>query len=226
MLDISKVESGKIELHEETIDLSALAASLLRLARERAEAAGVSVTAEVPDGLPWLRADERLIKQIMTNLLSNAIKFTPKGGSAVMRATCDGSNALALSVEDTGIGIAPEDIPRALERFGQIDSSLSRRYSGTGLGLPLVKAFTELHGGSFDRKRAGGRHHRDRAVSGGAERRPRRKRRRARRQVARNLAHHRRAGSFAPTRPYSPRARCRAPCGRRSRRHRPRSRRS
>ena len=150
VLDISKVESGKIELHEETIDLSALAASLLRLARERAEAAGVSVTAEVPDGLPWLRADERLIKQIMTNLLSNAIKFTPKGGSAVMRATCDGSNALALSVEDTGIGIAPEDIPRALERFGQIDSSLSRRYPGTGLGLPLVKAFTELHGGSFE----------------------------------------------------------------------------
>jgi signal transduction histidine kinase len=150
VLDISKVESGKVELHEEMIDLSALAASLLRLARERADTAGISLTAEVPEGLPWLRADERLVKQIMTNLLSNAIKFTPKGGRAVVRAACDGGNALALSVEDTGIGIAPEDIPRALERFGQIDSSLSRRYPGTGLGLPLVKAFTELHGGSFE----------------------------------------------------------------------------
>ncbi|HTZ76974.1 MAG TPA: ATP-binding protein [Stellaceae bacterium] len=150
VLDISKVESGKIELHEEAIDLAQLAGSLLRLTRERAETAGVALAAEVPDGLPLLRADERLIKQIMSNLLSNAIKFTPKGGRAVLRAACDDSNALALSVEDTGIGIAPEDIPRALERFGQIDNSLSRRYAGTGLGLPLVKAFAELHGGRFE----------------------------------------------------------------------------
>ncbi|HUN45224.1 MAG TPA: ATP-binding protein [Stellaceae bacterium] len=150
VLDISKVESGKIELHEEAIDLSSLATSLLRLTRERAETAGITLAAEVPENLPLLRADERLIKQIMSNLLSNAIKFTPKGGRALLRAACDGSNALALSVEDTGIGIAPEDIPRALERFGQIDNSLSRRYAGTGLGLPLVKAFTELHGGRFE----------------------------------------------------------------------------
>jgi len=99
--------------------------------------------------LPILLADERRVRQILLNLLSNAIKFTPRGGSVRLFAYCE-ENEFVIQVADTGIGMAKEDIPRALERFGQLDSDLNRKYEGTGLGLPLTKKLVELHGGRFE----------------------------------------------------------------------------
>jgi len=90
------------------------------------------------------------VKQILLNLLSNAVKFTPESGRVSIAAELRNDGTLAMSVQDTGIGIAPENIPRALAPFSQVDSSLSRRYEGTGLGLPLVKSLIELHGGRLE----------------------------------------------------------------------------
>ncbi len=146
VLDLSKVEYGKLELQEEPLDIVAAAESCLRLIRPRAEAAQVALAAELPPGLPALRGDDRRLKQILLNLLSNAVKFTPAGGSVVLRARAD-AEGFHLSVADTGIGIAAADLAKALSPFGQVDSRLARRYPGTGLGLPLTKAMVELHGG-------------------------------------------------------------------------------
>ncbi len=106
------------------------------------------MSTDIADGLPALKADKRRIKQVLVNLLSNAVKFTPSGGRVNISAQLTGAG-LALAVIDSGIGIAPQDIPKALEVFGQVDSSLARKYEGTGLGLPLSKQLMELHGGSL-----------------------------------------------------------------------------
>jgi signal transduction histidine kinase len=102
-----------------------------------------------PD-LPVLHADQRKLKQILVNLLSNAIKFTEPGGKVILKIWCRTESGHVFQVIDTGIGIALDDIPKALSRFGQVDGDLNRRYEGTGLGLPLTKALVELHGGAFD----------------------------------------------------------------------------
>ncbi|HKJ75089.1 MAG TPA: ATP-binding protein, partial [Alphaproteobacteria bacterium] len=103
----------------------------------------------IPAGLPDFDADERRIKQIVMKLLSNAIKFTKRGGKVTVRSAMNNAGGMSVSVTDTGIGIAPQDIPRAIESFRQIDSELNRRYPGSGLGLPLSKAMIELHGGTL-----------------------------------------------------------------------------
>jgi signal transduction histidine kinase len=90
-----------------------------------------------------------MIKQVLLNLLSNAIKFTPRGGAVTVTAGLDEHDSIFVRVADTGIGIAPADIPKALQPFMQIDNTLQRKYSGTGLGLPLAKSMTELHGGAL-----------------------------------------------------------------------------
>ncbi|MEX0815697.1 MAG: PAS domain S-box protein, partial [Dongiaceae bacterium] len=149
LLDMSKIEAGKLALDESSITVQGIVQSCLRVVQERAAAAQLRLAVRVPDDLPRLRADERLVKQILLNLLSNAVKFTPAGGEVTISAAIEADGRLALAVADTGIGIAPEDMVRALEPFGQIDSSLSRRYEGTGLGLPLAKALIELHGGTL-----------------------------------------------------------------------------
>jgi signal transduction histidine kinase len=124
----------------------------VRLMTDRAEKAGVTITVEFARDLPIVNADERLLSQILINLLSNAVKFTPKGGQATIRAACEEGGGLTIQVSDTGIGIAEKDLGRVMERFGQADSSLGRRFEGTGLGLPLVKSFVEMHGGAFELK--------------------------------------------------------------------------
>ncbi len=150
ILDLSKIDAGKGELHEATIDVPKAVRSCLLLVKERAETAEVNLVSDVADGLPPLYADERKLKQILINLLSNAVKFTPAGGTVTMK-TWSGSDAgYVFQIADTGIGIAAEDTHKALAAFTQIDSDLSRKYEGTGLGLPLAKALTELHGGSLD----------------------------------------------------------------------------
>lgn len=149
ILDIAKVEAGKVDLDEKSVNVATIIVASLRLIGERAAEAGVRIRTEVDPDLPRLLADERLLKQILINLLSNAVKFTPSGGSVTVAARREGDGRIAVEVADTGIGIAAEDLPRVMEPFGQADSALNRKYDGTGLGLPLVRSFVELHGGIF-----------------------------------------------------------------------------
>ena len=150
ILDLSKVESGRDELHEETIGIADVTQAVWRLVQQRADKDGVELILERPEGLPALYADQRKLKQILVNLLSNAIKFTAPRGTVTLRIACRKNEGHLFQVVDTGIGIAAEDIPKALSQFGQVDSSLNRQHAGTGLGLPLTLALVEMHGGSLD----------------------------------------------------------------------------
>ncbi len=151
ILDLSKIEAGKLELHEEAVNLEQSVSSALRLVQTRAHDHGLRLETTLEPELPKLWADGRLIIQMAVNLLSNAIKFTPRGGRiAVTVGLVEGEDGgISLTVADSGIGIAPEDLPKVLAPFEQVDNHLTRTQSGTGLGLPLVKSLIELHGGRF-----------------------------------------------------------------------------
>ncbi|OIQ88041.1 cell-division control histidine kinase PdhS [mine drainage metagenome] len=149
MLDLSKVEAGKLELEEEEVDLAASVQAAMHLVQERAQRSNVRLVVEVADHLPRLKADNLRLKQIMLNLLTNAIKFTPENGRVTLRAGLDEAGGVEISVADTGVGIAPEDIARVLEPFSQVVNPMVRREEGTGLGLPISKRLVELHGGSL-----------------------------------------------------------------------------
>lgn len=149
ILDLSKIEAGKDLLLEDIIDVAHTIRSCTRLMAMRAENAQVTLIDQVTPDLPAMRADERKMKQILINLLSNAVKFTPEGGRVTVMASLRESGGIEIVVADTGIGISSEDIPKALMPFKQIDSSLSRKYEGTGLGLPLADSFTRMHGGTL-----------------------------------------------------------------------------
>ena len=109
----------------------------------------MQLTADIPKDLPAIYADELRTKQIVLNLLSNAIKFTPRGGSVNLLAGLESDGRFRIAVTDNGIGIAPEDIGVALSDFGQVDGSLSRKFDGSGLGLPLSKKLAEAQGGEL-----------------------------------------------------------------------------
>jgi len=149
ILDLSKIEVGRLTLNEVPIDVRDTVESCLRIVRERAANAGLDLIVDFAPNLPTLNADERMVKQVLLNLLSNAIKFTPRG-SVRVTAGVDPDDSVSISVIDTGIGIAPENIEKALMPFVQIDSSLQRKYAGTGLGLPLARSMIEHHGGDFE----------------------------------------------------------------------------
>jgi len=146
ILDLSKYEIGHRELQAHPMELAGAVEASIRIIRQRAIDKNLTLIDEVPRDLPPISAESRAIRQILINLLSNAIKFTPAGGKVTVSADRVPGGDLALSVADTGIGIAPEDVPRAFAPFEQIDSDLSREFEGTGLGLPLVKSLAELHG--------------------------------------------------------------------------------
>jgi signal transduction histidine kinase len=146
VLDMSRLDAGHTDLQEAVFDPAELIAESLQMVTGQAHQARIALSTDIGRGLPWLKADQRRIKQILINLLSNALKFTPAGGHVQVSARLTEAG-LALAVADSGIGIAREDIPKALERFGQVDSRLERKYEGTGLGLPLCKQLAELHGG-------------------------------------------------------------------------------
>src|SRR5262249_51846592 len=139
------------------VDLQGAIKAVVLLLRERVATSGLSLKVELPDVAMLVRADERKIKQVLMNLLSNAVKFTPASGEIRVRLGLGAANEVVIEVQDTGIGIAPEDMARALSPFGQVDSRLSRRYEGTGLGLPLARALAELHGGRLELDSAPGR---------------------------------------------------------------------
>jgi signal transduction histidine kinase len=148
VLDVSRLEAEAVQLDEEDIDIGLVVGDAIRLNIGRAEENGVTIASELPPVLPVLHADARRVRQIVVNLLSNAVKFTLAGGevTVAVRRVRDG---LQLSVRDTGIGMAADEIPIALARFGQVDNRLARKFDGTGLGLPLSKRLAELHGGSL-----------------------------------------------------------------------------
>ena len=147
ILDVSKIEAGKLELHEDAVDIDIVIEDVLRLVNERAETASVELRRDRAGTVPKLFADQRKIKQVLLNLISNAVKFTMSGGSVTIGRHIGADGGVVISVADTGIGMAPEHIPIAMARFGQVDSSMTRRYSGTGLGLPLTIGLVELHQG-------------------------------------------------------------------------------
>ncbi|WP_185973537.1 PAS-domain containing protein [Ferrovibrio terrae] len=149
VLDLAKVEAGRMEPHIEMLHPGLVIADSLEMMQMQADRAGVNLSADIPDSLPDLQADERMLRQMLLNLLSNAVKFTPRGGRAWVAATVT-DRILKIAVHDTGVGMAPQDIPKALAPFGQVRGVLSREHQGTGLGLPLVKSLAELHGGTLD----------------------------------------------------------------------------
>ncbi|MEN6542426.1 PAS domain S-box protein [Parvibaculum sp.] len=149
VLDLARIEAGRTILHEAPFDPEEMARDCAHMMEERAAAAGLRVEIEAMQALPQLYGDERLCKQVLINLLSNAIKFTPTGGFVRVGLTVLPSKEFSLSVADSGIGIAADDLPKLMKPFVQIESHLSRRFQGTGLGLSLCNEFMRLHGGTL-----------------------------------------------------------------------------
>ncbi len=147
ILDLSKIEADKFELAEEVVDIDDTIDTVMRIVAPRADQAGVKLERSVEDDL-GINCDERALKQILINLLSNAVKFSREKTTVRVDVT-ETETALRIAVIDQGIGMAPEDIPEALEPFRQVDGTLTRTYEGTGLGLPLARRLTELHGGEL-----------------------------------------------------------------------------
>jgi PAS domain S-box-containing protein len=148
VLDMAKIEAGKLELHRVPLDLHQAAERALLFVAPQANAAGVALTTAVAPGL-WLNADQRAIRQILTNLLSNAVKFTPCGGTIRVFSQWLASGALALGVEDDGLGMTRDGLMTALQPFGQVERATTVEGGGTGLGLPIVKSLIEAHGAVF-----------------------------------------------------------------------------
>jgi signal transduction histidine kinase len=148
ILDLSKVEAGRMELELASFDLPLAIDNARTFVRERAVKHGITLDVDVDDRLGEYVGDERKIKQILLNLLSNAVKFTPERGRISIAANKTDSS-VEISVSDTGIGIAPEDQPKIFEEFRQVGSDSTHKTEGTGLGLTLAKKFVELHGGKI-----------------------------------------------------------------------------
>jgi signal transduction histidine kinase len=149
ILDLAKIESGRVELQEREVDLEALVDHALALVAVKAASAGCVVGRKVAVGLPPVTGDERALKQVLLNLLANAIRFTPAGGSITIFADVDAKGCVTLGVRDTGRGIAADDLPRVFEKFGQGRQEAVTGEKGTGLGLPIVKGLVEAHGGTI-----------------------------------------------------------------------------
>jgi len=150
ILDVSAIEAGKVELHEEDIIVETTVEQSVRLIQQRAQQNKISLQMDIPTNLPPLKADSRRVKQILLNLLSNAIKFTDQGGKVVVSASIASERGLTLSVKDTGVGMTKDELAKAMTQFGQADSGLGRKHEGSGLGLPLTKGLAELHNAHFE----------------------------------------------------------------------------
>jgi len=149
ILDMSKMESGNFEITPEPFAPASVISSCCDLLALKAQEANVALVTRIAPGLPEIMADRRAFNQIMINLISNAIKFTPRGGRVTVSAACDRAD-LTIDVEDTGVGIGADDLPRLGEAFFQARASYDRRHDGTGLGLSIVKGLVRLHRGEMD----------------------------------------------------------------------------
>ena len=150
ILDLSKVEAGKFDLNETEIQVPELCRSVIHIVKGRADEAGITLIRRLPENPPYLLADPRSLKQMLLNLMSNAIKFTTSGGTVDLVASIGADGGFQFDIRDTGVGISAENFDRVLSPFGQVDTAHARDHQGTGLGLPLVKAFIEMHGGRIE----------------------------------------------------------------------------
>lgn len=157
ILDFSKLDAGQLTLYEEKVPLAPLLQDCIRMVMFQSERTAVSLRWSVDPETIAIYADPKRLRQIVINLLANAIKYTPPGGAVTVDAACDDAGALALTVSDTGIGIAEADMPKVLQPFVQIDNARNRQERGTGLGLPLTKRLVEMHGGTLELHSAIGR---------------------------------------------------------------------
>jgi signal transduction histidine kinase len=148
ILDLSKIEAGRMDLEASTFNVALALSNALTLIRERAQRHGIALRQEVDPELGDIVADERKFKQILLNLLSNAVKFTPDGGCIDVSAWLDDGQAV-IAVRDTGVGIAAADQAGVFEAFRQVGSDYTKKHEGTGLGLALTRKFVELHGGKI-----------------------------------------------------------------------------
>jgi adenylate cyclase len=159
VLDLSKIEAGKIDLHEESFDLATLARDLVVTAQPLADKNANRLVLECPPDIGAIRSDQMRLRQVLLNLLSNACKFTEKGAVtlSIARAPRNGSGGIAISVGDTGIGMTPEQLSKLFAEFTQADSSTTRKYGGTGLGLAISKRLVEMLGGTIAVESASGK---------------------------------------------------------------------
>ncbi|MBV9585569.1 MAG: PAS-domain containing protein, partial [Alphaproteobacteria bacterium] len=149
VLDMSKIEAGKLELASEIVTVPRILAESLRMVSERAHSRNIELVSEIAGADTGIWGDERAIKQIVLNLLSNAVKFSHDGGRVDIRATLADDGGLILEVEDRGIGMSPGELERALQPFGQANTGAARLYGGTGLGLPITKGLIDAHHGEL-----------------------------------------------------------------------------
>ena len=150
ILDLAKVEADRVVLDESEVDVPALLRVCTTLVAGRAEQAGIRVAITAPSDLPALTGDELRLKQIVLNLLSNAVKFSPAGSEVRLSAAVTDSGEMAICVSDRGCGMTPDEITLALQPFSQVTSSVAKSKEGTGLGLPLARRMTEIHGGRLE----------------------------------------------------------------------------
>jgi two-component system cell cycle sensor histidine kinase PleC len=150
ILDLSRIEAGRYELHEEPVRLVDIAEDCRRLLALRAESKGLQMVLEFDKDLDQIWADERAMRQICLNLMSNALKFTPRGGRITLTVSHTDAGGQKLSIRDTGPGIPKEEIPRVMQAFGQGSLAHQTAEGGTGLGLPIVQNLVKLHGGTFE----------------------------------------------------------------------------
>jgi PAS domain S-box-containing protein len=149
VLDMSKIEAGKVELIESEVAISEVLSSVLRIMGDRANTSSIELNFQVEEGIPHIKADQRLLRQVLINLVSNAVKFSPPGKTVIVKAFTLSDNHIRLIVEDEGCGIPADKIKSVQEPFGQVNDARNYRGQGTGLGLPLAKAMVELHGGTL-----------------------------------------------------------------------------
>jgi signal transduction histidine kinase len=149
ILDMSKVEAGRMELVVEPLEAAALADACRTLVIGMARDSGIALKVEIEPGCTEIHADARAAKQMIINLLSNAVKFTPSGGLVTL-SFGRRAEGVAIAVADNGIGMTPVELEKAMLPFGQVDGELARQRKGTGIGLTLVKSLVELHGGTLD----------------------------------------------------------------------------
>jgi two-component system cell cycle sensor histidine kinase PleC len=149
ILDVSKIQAGKLSVDKEPIELNPILSSCLLIVEAKARDKGITVDSSIAPDLPKIMGDGLRLKQILINLLGNAVKFTPENGRINVRAERLQHDYALISVTDTGVGMSPSEIETAMRPFGQIDTAFNKRHEGTGLGLPIAYALARLHGGDL-----------------------------------------------------------------------------